>query len=74
MTVRVRLSFGLLAVVSSLLAAPPVASAAKPSDRPNGADRPRVLILGDSISIGYTPFVQELMAEEAVVRRPMRGE
>jgi acyl-CoA thioesterase-1 len=33
-----------------------------------------VLILGDSISIGYTPSVQKLLADEAVVRRPMRGE
>ena len=33
--------------------------------------RPRVLILGDSISIGYTPIVQELMQDEAIVLRPM---
>lgn len=33
--------------------------------------RPRVLILGDSISIGYTPIVQESMQDEAVVLRPM---
>ncbi|MEZ6046947.1 MAG: SGNH/GDSL hydrolase family protein [Planctomycetaceae bacterium] len=32
---------------------------------------PRVLILGDSISIGYTPTVQELLKDEAVVLRPM---
>lgn len=36
------------------------------------ANKPRVLILGDSISIGYTPFVQKEMAEEAFVIRPMR--
>ncbi len=35
--------------------------------------KPRVLILGDSISIGYTPFVQKLLAEEAVVIRPTRN-
>lgn len=35
------------------------------------ADKPRVLILGDSISIGYTPYVQKLMEGEAVVLRPM---
>jgi hypothetical protein len=29
-----------------------------------------VLILGDSISIGYTPIVQRLLAERAVVVRP----
>ena len=34
-------------------------------------DKPRVLILGDSISIGYTPFVQKMMEGEAVVIRPM---
>ncbi|MEN3941388.1 SGNH/GDSL hydrolase family protein [Prosthecobacter sp. SYSU 5D2] len=38
------------------------------------ADKPRVLILGDSISIGYTPFVQTTLAEEMSVMRPMRGE
>lgn len=31
---------------------------------------PRVLILGDSISIGYTPEVQKLMQGEATVLRP----
>ncbi len=35
------------------------------------SDKPRVLILGDSISIGYTPFVQEEMSTEAYVFRPM---
>ena len=34
--------------------------------------RPQVLILGDSISIGYTPFVRDVLKEEAVVLRPMR--
>lgn len=33
--------------------------------------KPRVLILGDSISIGYTPFVRELLEGEAVVIRPV---
>src|SRR5690606_34561526 len=33
---------------------------------------PKVLILGDSISIGYTPFVQEMMKDEAKVLRPTR--
>lgn len=37
------------------------------------ADKPRVLILGDSISIGYTPYVQKMMEDEAVVLRPMRA-
>ena len=31
----------------------------------------RVLLLGDSISIGYTDAVRELLGEEAVVVRPM---
>lgn len=31
---------------------------------------PRVLILGDSISIGYTPFVQEMLKDEVFVTRP----
>lgn len=34
------------------------------------ATLPRVLILGDSISIGYTPFVQQLLNGEVVVLRP----
>lgn len=29
--------------------------------------RPRILIIGDSISIGYTPFVQQDLADKAVV-------
>lgn len=32
---------------------------------------PNVLILGDSISIGYTPIVQGLLADEAHVFRPL---
>lgn len=31
----------------------------------------KVLLLGDSISIGYTPFVQDLLKHLAVVSRPM---
>ncbi len=38
-----------------------------------GDDLPNVLILGDSISIGYTPFVQELMKGKANVQRPIQG-
>ncbi len=30
-----------------------------------------VLLLGDSISIGYTPFVKELLQDQAMVYRPM---
>jgi len=32
---------------------------------------PNVLIIGDSISIGYTPFVKEMLAGKANVTRPM---
>lgn len=37
----------------------------------HAADKPRVLILGDSISIGYTPVVQKTLADEMTVLRPM---
>ena len=39
----------------------------------SAADAPakkRVLILGDSISIGYTPIVQKMLADEMTVLRP----
>ena len=36
-------------------------------------DKPRVLILGDSISIGYTPFVRKELASVAQVFRPTRN-
>ncbi len=35
------------------------------------ADLPRVLILGDSISIGYTPFVKKQLEGKVFVTRPM---
>jgi lysophospholipase L1-like esterase len=28
--------------------------------------KPKVLIIGDSISLGYTPYVKELMKDEAI--------
>jgi hypothetical protein len=34
-------------------------------------DLPNVLIIGDSISIGYTPFVREMLKHRANVMRPM---
>ena len=46
----------------------------KSMDDSTSANKPRVLILGDSISMGYTPFVQDLLADEALVFRPMRNE
>ncbi len=36
----------------------------------NDGGHPRVLIIGDSISIGYTTRVRRLLAEEASVHRP----
>jgi lysophospholipase L1-like esterase len=39
-------------------------------DAPGGKRLPRVLILGDSISMGYTPHVRELLAGKAEVQRP----
>ena len=33
------------------------------------ADKPKVLIIGDSISIGYTPYVVKKLKEEADVKR-----
>ena len=35
--------------------------------------QPRVLILGDSISIGYTPHVRQSLKDVAFVTRPMRN-
>lgn len=35
------------------------------------AQQKKVLLLGDSISIGYTPFVQDMMKHLALVSRPM---
>jgi uncharacterized sulfatase len=40
----------------------------------SSSKKSRVLILGDSISIGYTPFVQKMLSDEATVLRPMRNE
>lgn len=41
-----------------------------PVANPKHVPKPRVLILGDSISMGYTPIVQKLLDGEAVVVRP----
>lgn len=38
------------------------------------SERPKVLIIGDSISIGYTDKVAQLLREKADVERPMREE
>ena len=31
------------------------------------AEKPNILIIGDSISIGYTPFVKEALVDKAIV-------
>ncbi len=56
-----------------LLAAAPLFSACgSTTEAPEPLQEPfRVLLLGDSISIGYTPFVQEALEGRAVVLRPM---
>jgi acyl-CoA thioesterase-1 len=43
---------------------------ASPGEERHDAEPLRVLLLGDSISMGYTPFVQETLADRAVVIRP----
>lgn len=64
-------SYGLVSCMLSGCGSPP--EAPEPEPRPP-VDRPlRVLLLGDSISMGYTPFVREALAEEAVVVRPHRN-
>ena len=52
-------------MASSILAFPTWMMARSRSKLPN------VLILGDSISIGYTPFVKELLEGEATIFRPL---
>jgi lysophospholipase L1-like esterase len=49
-------------------AAPPASNASRP------ARRPRVLLLGDSISIGYTDAVRQLLADRADVFRPLQAD
>jgi len=55
------------AVLSALLLCSLTATAVSPAKK-------RVLILGDSISIGYTPVVQKKMSEDTIVLRPMKGD
>lgn len=40
---------------------------AEPEQTPGGSSLPEVLIIGDSISLGYTPVVAEMLADDAVV-------
>lgn len=39
------------------------------AERPGKAELPRVLIIGDSISMGYTPGVKQQLAGQAIVER-----
>ena len=61
----------------SLLLASPLLAQRKKADRqgpwdvPLDPKLPNVLILGDSISIGYTRAVRRLLAGEANVQRPL---
>jgi len=56
--------------ILAALALTSLVSGAEPTSTPA---KKRVLLLGDSISIGYTPFVQELLVDKAVVLRPMKN-
>jgi len=55
----------LTTLAATALAAFLQASAAEPAPK----DLPKVLIIGDSISIGYTPFVKRQLKDEATVSR-----
>lgn len=71
-TLSVRCLLLFTAAIPCLL---PLRAAAPPESTDTPATSgvfPKVLILGDSISIGYTPFVQEALAGEARVIRPTR--
>jgi acyl-CoA thioesterase-1 len=70
MSMQRRFFFSGLTAMLTLVSLAAVSHGDEPADKP--ADKPRVLLLGDSISIGYTPFVQEMLKAEAVVVRPMR--
>lgn len=60
------LSVALFAACNGTPVGAPAAVAAPAAHGP----KPRVLILGDSISIGYTPVVQALLQDEMTVVRP----
>jgi acyl-CoA thioesterase-1 len=69
-----RLFHNLLLLVVIVIAPTPAPSDATTADESNPASPARILILGDSISIGYTPYVREMLKGQAVVFRPMRNE
>jgi arylsulfatase A-like enzyme len=66
-------SLPFLLAAASIAALATTVRAADVSDS-DKSRKPHVLILGDSISIGYTPFVRDLLEDDAVVIRPMRTE
>lgn len=85
----VSLLLGSFSLAAPLPDAPPEASATNTvADRPsekgvngpseetviNDNGKPVVLVLGDSISIGYTPFLQKQLADVANVVRPMTNQ
>jgi len=55
------------AFVISFLLLSPLSGSSPPKGKPAKGNLPRVLIIGDSISIGYTPAVQKLLEGKAVV-------
>jgi acyl-CoA thioesterase-1 len=59
---------------SSFLLAAAALLIVHPSSAADAPAKKRVLILGDSISIGYTPYVQKMLADEMTVLRPMKGD
>jgi lysophospholipase L1-like esterase len=71
-TVRFILIVGLIFICFSTIIPAQETVQLKPDQSKNGSDPalPNVLILGDSISIGYTPFVREMLKDKANVWRP----
>lgn len=67
MTGRFRVGRLIVLVASVVIVTAGLAPAA---DKAETSSQPRVLLLGDSISIGYTPHVQKMLEGEAVVIRP----
>jgi len=66
MTSNRRLITSILTLITSLIITGDFPLAAE-----EDSSKPRVLILGDSISIGYTPYVQKTLKKEAFVTRPL---
>lgn len=62
---------GMKRLLAPLLVVCLTATALLPGRAAAGGEKPRVLLLGDSISMGYTPVVQKLLAGEMTVLRPV---